>query len=164
MTSLVRPHAQPQLLLRGWSAKVHRPYEHGIEGPFVIARHGWYYFFYSGNKCCSYPPHYATMVARSRHATGPFQRLAATRPGLSSVILHRNDRWAGPGHNSVIHDEAGQDWMFYHAISTRHPYLPGGNKAVRRVMLSDRIVYRNGWPTIAHRSPSVGWQPAPVTR
>lgn len=164
MTSLVRPHAQPKLLLRGWSAKVRRPFEHGIEGPFVIARHGWYYLFYSGNRCCSYPPHYATMVARSRHVTGPFQRLAATRPGLGSVILRRNNRWAGPGHNTVIRDEAGQDWMFYHAIANRRPYLPGGNKAVRRVLLTDRIVYRNGWPSIARRSPSVGWKPAPVTR
>jgi arabinan endo-1,5-alpha-L-arabinosidase len=164
MISLVRPHAQPKLLLRGWSAKVRRPYEHGIEGPFVITRHGWYYLFYSGNNCCSYPPHYATMVARSRHATGPFQRLAATRPGLSSVILHGNDRWAGPGHNSVIRDDAGHDWMFYHAIDNRHPYLPGGNQYVRRVMLMDRIVYRNGWPTLVRSSPSVSWKPGPVTR
>ena len=132
LTRLVHPHGQPKLLLRGWSAKVHRPYEHGIEGPFVIRHAGWYYLFYSGDNCCSYPPHYATMVARSRHATGPYTRLASTRPGKSSVILHSNKRWAGPGHNSVIRDRAGHDWIVYHAISRHNPYLPGGNQAVRR--------------------------------
>jgi arabinan endo-1,5-alpha-L-arabinosidase len=164
LTRLVHPHAAPKLLLRGWSAKVHRPYEHGIEGPFVTARRGWYYLFYSGDNCCSYPPHYATMVARSRSATGPYRRLAATRPGLSSVILHSNRRWAGPGHVSVIRDSAGHDWLVHHAIDTTHPYLPGGDKAVRRPMLIERIVYRHGWPAIAGRSPATGVHPGPVTR
>jgi arabinan endo-1,5-alpha-L-arabinosidase len=160
MTRLRAPHAGPRLLLRGWSSPVRRPYEHGIEGPFVAQHGGWYYLFYSGDNCCSYPPHYATMAARSRHAAGPFVRLAATRAGLSSVILHSNARWAGPGHVSVIRDRAGHDWLVHHAIDRRHPYLPDGG--VRRVMLIERIVYRHGWPTIAGASPAVGWRPAPV--
>jgi arabinan endo-1,5-alpha-L-arabinosidase len=164
LTKLVAPHGQPTTLLRGWSSQVHRPFEHGIEGPFVVLHDGWYYLFYSGNITYQYPPHYATMVARSRSATGPFQRLAATRPGLSSVMLHSNRRWKGPGHNSVIRDEAGHDWMFFHAIDSRHPYLPGGDESVRRPMLMDRIVYKNGWPTVAGNSPAMRWSPAPVTR
>lgn len=164
LTELAAPDDEPKLLLRGWSAPIHRPYEHGIEGPFVRLHNGWYYLFYSGNKCCSYPPHYATMVARSRSATGPFQRLAATRPGLSSVILHSNSRWKGPGHISVIGDEAGHDWLVYHAIDSQHPYQRGTDRqAVRRPMLYDRIVYVKGWPTIADDSPSTEWLPAPVT-
>ena len=154
LTRLAHPEAEPKLLLRGWSARVKRPYEHGIEGPAVVARHGWFYLFYSGDNCCSYPPHYATMVARSRNANGPFQRLAATRPGLSSVILHSNRCWAGPGHNSVVRDAAGNDWFVYHAIDSGHRYLPGGDEAVRRPMLLDRIHYRHGWPTIHRDSPS----------
>jgi arabinan endo-1,5-alpha-L-arabinosidase len=164
MTTLAAPAASPKLLLRGWSSHIHRPYEHGIEGPFVVAHRGWYYLFYSGNNCCSYPPHYATMVARSRHSTGPFHRLETKRPGLSSVMLHSDRRWAGPGHNSVIRDRAGHDWMIFHAIDRTHPYHPGGNQAVRRVMLLDRIRYRHGWPTVAGDAPSIGWRPAPVTR
>jgi hypothetical protein len=34
---------------------------------------------------------------------------------------------------------------------------------VRRVMMIDRIVYRNGWPTIATNSPSTGPIPMPLT-
>jgi arabinan endo-1,5-alpha-L-arabinosidase len=162
LTHLARPQADPKLLLRGWSAEVHRPYEHGIEGPFVMRRHGWFYLFYSGNRCCSYPPHYATMVARSRHADGPFHRIAETRAGKSSAILHSNDRWAGPGHNSVIRDDAGHDWIIFHAIDRNRPYLPGTTDAVRRPMLISRLLYRNGWPMIAGDSPATGWQPGPV--
>ena len=60
----------------------------------------------------------------------------------------------------MIADRAGQDWLVYHAINRTDPYLPG-TRFVRRPMLIDRIVYRNGWPTVAHRSPSTSWQPAP---
>jgi arabinan endo-1,5-alpha-L-arabinosidase len=164
LNRLASPHAQPKLELRGWSEHVRRPYEHGVEGMFVTARHGWYYLFYSGDNCCSYPPHYAVMVARSHSATGPFHRLESTRPGLSSVIVHSNRRWAGPGHSSVIRDRAGHDWLVFHAIDTTHPYLPGGHQDVRRPMLMDRIIYRHGWPTVAGDSPSIGWKRAPVTR
>jgi arabinan endo-1,5-alpha-L-arabinosidase len=164
LTRLASPDAEPKLLLRGWSAPVQRPFEHGIEGPFVISRHGWYYLFYSGDNCCSYPPHYATMVARSRSATGPFRRFRSTTPRGSSVILHSNRRWAGPGHNSVIRDRAGHDWIVYHAIDRRQPYLPGSDENVRRVMMIDRIVYRHGWPRVVRNSPSTGRRPAPVTR
>jgi arabinan endo-1,5-alpha-L-arabinosidase len=163
LTRLAFPDREPQLLLRGWSSPVHRPYEHGIEGPFVVARHGWYYLFYSGDNCCSYPPHYATMVARARTATGPYRRFQSKSPRGSSVVLHSNQRWAGPGHNSVIRDEAGHDWLVYHAIDRTRPYLPGSDENVRRVMLIDRIVYRDGWPRIAGNSPSTGSRSAPRT-
>ncbi len=158
LTRLV-PHLQPKPLLR---KAVHQPYEKKIESPFVLARHGWYYLFYSGDRCCSYPPHYATMVARSRKASGPYQRLSATRPGPSSVILHSTRRFAGPGSNSVIRDRAGHDWIVYHAVDATHPRNPSG-RTVRRVMLIDRIIYRHGWPTIKNSSPSTKRVPAPTT-
>jgi arabinan endo-1,5-alpha-L-arabinosidase len=64
----------------------------------------------------------------------------------------------------VVRDRAGHDWMVFHAIDRRNPYHPGGNQAVRRVMLLDRIRYRHGWPTVAGDAPSIGSTPAPVTR
>jgi arabinan endo-1,5-alpha-L-arabinosidase len=139
-----------------------RPYEQNLESPFVTAHDGWYYLFYSGDKCCTYPPHYATMVARSHSAAGPYQRFSVTRPGASSVVLHSNQRFVGPGGSSVIRDRAGHAWMVYHAIDTGNRYNPGG-RVVRRVMMIDRIVYRNGWPSIATSSPSTGPTPMPVT-
>jgi arabinan endo-1,5-alpha-L-arabinosidase len=126
-------------------------YERLVEGAWVVYRRGWYYLFYSGDRCCGSSPTYAAMVARSKAATGPFEKLAAARDELSSVILQLDERWDAPGHNSVITDEAGNDWMVYHAIDTRQRYLDTGNpedQAVRRPMLIDRIEYRDGWPQV----------------
>jgi arabinan endo-1,5-alpha-L-arabinosidase len=52
---------------------------------------------------------------------------------------------------------AGQDWIFYHAIDTKNRLLEtsiGGDRDVRRIMLMDRLVYRNGWPQIEGGTPS----------
>jgi arabinan endo-1,5-alpha-L-arabinosidase len=132
--------------LLGWNSPVHRPYEHGIEGPFVIFHGGWYYLFYSGDNCCSFPPHYALMVARSRRPEGPFQRRGTAEHKLSSVILSDWGRWLGPGHCSVVRDTTGRWWVAYHAIDKRQPKLPSGD--VRRVMLIDRLDFKNGWPVV----------------
>jgi arabinan endo-1,5-alpha-L-arabinosidase len=126
-----------------------------------MKRDDWYYLFYSGNRCCEYPPHYATMVARSRNAGGPYHRLAEYRPGKSSVIMRDNKRWAGPGHNSVIRDDAGRDWIVFHAIDRNRPYFPGSGGAVQRPMLISRLVYRDGWPRVPTNSPAIRRHLAP---
>jgi arabinan endo-1,5-alpha-L-arabinosidase len=75
--------------------------------------------------------------------------------------------WIGPGHNSIITDDAGQDWIAYHAINVNKPYLQteiGGDRGVNRVMLIDRIVYRDGWPRIETGMPSNSKTPAPIVR
>ena len=129
-------------------------YENLIEGAWVVFRQGYYYLFYSGDNCCGDKAHYAVMVARSRHATGPFETLEQVKGIKNSVILARNDRWLAPGHNSIITDGAGQDWILYHAIDTADP-----NKG--RVMLLDPVHYQDGWPVITGGAPSLGEQPAP---
>jgi arabinan endo-1,5-alpha-L-arabinosidase len=129
-------------------------YENLIEGAWVVFRQGYYYLFYSGDNCCGDKAHYAVMVARSRHPTGPFETLEQVKGIKNSVILARNDRWLAPGHNSIITDGAGQDWILYHAIDTADP-----NKG--RVMLLDPVHYQDGWPHITGGVPSLGEQPAP---
>ena len=107
---------------------------------------------------------YAVMVARSRSATGPFEKKAdVTGEFGGSVILQQNDRWEGPGHNSVVRDEAGRDWIFYHAIDPEDRYNPG-TEAPKRPMLIDPIVYRSGWPEIEEESPSTTEQRGPPVR
>jgi arabinan endo-1,5-alpha-L-arabinosidase len=132
--------------LQGWSSPVRRPYEHGIEGPFVIYRDGWYYLFYSGDKCCELPPHYAVMVARSRDPRGPFQRFGSAMDKPSSVIVSDHGPWLGPGHSSLVQDRHGKTWIAFHAIDKRDPTLPTGD--VRRVMLLERLRFKNGWPVV----------------
>ncbi len=144
-----------RVVLEGWSASVVRPFEVGIEGPFVVLRDGWYYLFYSGDSCCEYPPHYAPLVVRARDPMGPFER----PPDGQLVLLRSNERWAGPGHNSVVRDDAGVPWFAYHAIDRRHPYLEDG--VVRRVMLIERLRFAGGWPAVGDGSPSTVSGPPP---
>lgn len=142
-------------------------YQRLIEGAWVIKRRGFYYLFYSGDNCCGDRAHYAVMVARSRSALGPFETLAHATGKSSSVILERNERFIAPGHNSVVTDDDGQDWIFYHAIDSRNRLLNnsiGGDRDVRRIMLMDQIVYRNGWPQIEGGTPSTTERRGPRSR
>ncbi|MBV8688007.1 MAG: family 43 glycosylhydrolase [Alphaproteobacteria bacterium] len=126
------------------------PYQRLVEGAWVVRRADWYYLFFSGDNCCGKDAHYAVMVARSRRATGPFQTLAAATGAPSSAILEANARWIAPGHNSVVTDARGRDWLVYHAVDSRRPRSkPGDGANSRRVMLLGRIAWRNGWPHVA---------------
>lgn len=142
-------------------------YQKLVEGSWVVRRQGWYYLFYSGDNCCGDKAHYAVQVARSRQATGPFETLAHATGQPSSAILVRNGRWLAPGHNSVVTDAAGHDWLAYHAISTGRQTFNGVQPTdARRVLLLDRLEYVAGWPQVVpnHGTPSVGPVPAPATR
>jgi len=140
-------------------------YQRLVEGAWVTERDGFYYLFFSGDNCCGDKAHYAVMVARSRSAEGPFETLASATGEPQSVILELNQRFIAPGHNSVIRDAAGDDWLIYHAIDATKRTTDAaiaGDRDVRRIMLMDRIVYRKGWPRVEWGSPSTLAKPAPV--
>jgi arabinan endo-1,5-alpha-L-arabinosidase len=140
-------------------------YQRLIEGAWVIRRGGFYYLFYSGDNCCGPKAHYAVMVARSRSATGPFETLAAATGAPNSVILERQGIWVAPGHNAIVQDTSGNDWILYHAVDSRRPRAkPTDDVNTRRVMLLDRIVWKNGWPQVEGKGPSTGPRPAPRLR
>lgn len=104
-----------------------------IEGVWVIKREDYYYLFYSGDNITV--DRYAVGVARATSPLGPFEK----NP-MNSILLH-NNRFTAPGHNSIIQDDAGQDWIIYHAIDRT-------NERLGRIMLIDRIDWKNGWPVI----------------
>jgi arabinan endo-1,5-alpha-L-arabinosidase len=128
------------------------PYGHLIEGSWVHYRAGWYYLFYSGDNCCGPDARYAVLVARSRHATGPYETLAQAT-GTAGTILTENDRWQAPGHNSLITDDHGEDWLLYHAIDRQQPTFDAINDEQgysRRVMLVNKVTYtEDGWPVVS---------------
>ncbi|MFD3002388.1 glycoside hydrolase family 43 protein [Pontibacter toksunensis] len=132
-------------------------YQNLVEGAWVRFRDGYYYLFYSGDNCCGDKAHYAVMVTRSKNATGPFKTLAEATGRENSLILERNEQWIARGYNSIVTDDAGQDWIIYHAIDANKL-----NKG--RVMLMDKIIYRDGWPQIETGTPSVSAQQAPVLK
>lgn len=123
-----------------------------IEGSWVHRRGDWYYLFYSGNNCCFPSPHYAVLVARSQHALGPYQTLGDAT-GTNGTILVENERWLAPGHNSVITDASGQDWLLCHAIDRQQPTFDAINDEqgyARRPMVLFRLDYSaEGWPEVS---------------
>jgi len=138
-----------------WPAQGRKAFPVLIEGSWVIRRGGYYYLFYSGDNCCGPKANYAVMVARSQSATGPFEK----KP--QPIILEKSARWIAPGHNSVVTDRNGQDWIVYHAVDVNRPReKPSDDLNTRRIMLIDRIEWRDGWPVIA--GPSDQPEPAPV--
>lgn len=145
-----RPGSESIVLVR---ADGKADYRRLVEGAWIVRRGGWYYLFYSGDNCCGKGVHYAVMVARSRSATGPFE----IRP---VPILVRDSRWIGPGHNSVIEDERGDSWIVYHAVDSSRPRTrPTDEINTRRVMLIDRLLWKDGWPVV--KGPTTGPQPLP---
>ena len=120
-----------------------------VEGSWMLRHRGYYYLFYSGDNCCGAKANYAVMIARSRNATGPFETLEHATGKPHSIILEKRGHWIAPGHNSVVTDRAGNDWIVYHAVDVRQPRVkPTDEINTRRVMLIDRIRWRNGWPVI----------------
>lgn len=124
-------------------------YQRLVEGAWVTRHSGYYYMFYSGDNCCGPKAHYAVMVARSRSATGPFETLAQATGAANSVILEADSRWIAPGHNAVIADRKGRQWIFYHAVDANRPRdKPGDDVNSRRVMLIDQLEWKDGWPRV----------------
>lgn len=159
--------SQPVELIKTIKDEKPDNYQRLIEGAWMTERGGYYYLFFSGDNCCGDKAHYAVMVARSKSATGPFETLSRATRKSNSAILERNERWIAPGHNSVVRDAAGHDWIFYHAIDSKNRFLKNdisGDRDVRRVMLMDRLVYRNGWPMIENGSPATTRRQGPQVR
>ena len=133
-----------------------------MEGAYMIRRGKWCYLFTSRGSCCEGARStYHVLVARSRTPLGKF----VGRKGESllahdfpNVILSgtADSLFVGTGHNSqIITDDAGQDWMYYHAFWRDNGYRG-------RVMNLDRIVWsRDGWPAFPGGHPTAE-QPYPV--
>jgi arabinan endo-1,5-alpha-L-arabinosidase len=130
------------------AADAEKAYRSLIEGAWMTHRDGWYYLYYSGDRCCGREPRYAVMVARARQPFGPFEDVQGDQ-GTSGAILEANEYWLAPGHNSIVSDAAGVDWIVYHAYDARR--FPDGDR--RRVMLIGRIEYREGLPHVAEHPP-----------
>ena len=132
-----------------WPNKVKDQFPVLVEGPWVIRRGEYYYMFYSGDNCCGPKANYAVMVARSKSATGPFETLQQANGTPHSIILQKAGYWVAPGHNSIVSDAKGVDWIVYHAVDARRPRQKATDDVnTRRVMLIDRIGWRNGWPYV----------------
>ncbi|MBU5443310.1 family 43 glycosylhydrolase [Paenibacillus sp. MSJ-34] len=142
----------------------------GYEAPYMIKRNGHYYFFGSMGTCCDGADStYRVAVGRAESLKGPY----LNREGGDLLYNEGNVMltgyfppepegapFVGPGHNAVITDDRGTDWIVYHAIDVNAPKV--GSGATRRPLMIDPIVWEDGWPTVADAKPSVGEREGPV--
>ncbi|WP_083847195.1 glycoside hydrolase family 43 protein [Deinococcus gobiensis] len=119
-----------------------------IEAPTLYRRGDFYYLLYSAGPFDS--DLYAVGYAVARKVTGPYRK-AAENP-----ILVSKGEVAGPGHQSVVTDAAGQTWLAYHAWTQGQI---GDDRGYRSMRL-DRISFRDG--AVKVQGPTLTPQPAPA--
>ena len=135
----------------------------GVEAPYVLRRDGRYYLFGSRGRCCAgAESSYRVVVGRSDSLRGPYRNRAgeSLSDATGSVVVRGSERFAGPGHNAVARDDAGNEWLVYHAYERGNPWI---GETPRRVLLLDPLRWRRGWPLVENRIPSVR-APRPVIR
>jgi arabinan endo-1,5-alpha-L-arabinosidase len=139
------------------------------EGAYVVRHGDFYYLFASSANCCAGPATgYSVSVGRSRSPLGPFVdargvSLTASQAGGTPVLTQNGNRGIGAGHNGMVTDLSGQDYLVYHAIDRSQPYLDAPYGINRRPMLIDRLDWIDEWPVVrAGAGPSDTPQAAPV--
>ncbi len=143
----------------------------GYEAPYMIKRGQYFYFFGSAGACCEGADStYRVGVARAESIKGPYLNKAG-----DDILYHEGDtilsgyfpgtetdKFVGPGHNSVLADDNGTDWIVYHAIDVNYPKF--GHGASRRPLLIDELVWKGGWPEVEGGVPSLEAKAGPVFR
>lgn len=121
------------------------------EGVYIHKRNGYYYMFASIGSCCEgLNSTYTTVVGRSDNLFGPYldKQGRSMTENYHEVIIQKNQKFVGTGHNSeIVQDKAGQDWIFYHAVSVEKPK--------GRVLMLDQVGWENDWPSIEGGTPSL---------
>jgi beta-xylosidase len=140
----LKVQGEPKALIyntEGWEGNL-------IEAPTVYRRGDKYLLFFSaadyGNDT------YGVGYAYGSSPMGPFTKW--TR----NPVLKSAGRVAGPGHQCIVTDEAGQPWMVYHAWEAGNTGYPNGQRTLR----IDRITFKDGVPSVI---PTTTRQTAPTT-
>ena len=92
-----------------------------IEAPYLIEHDGKYYLFVSFDQCCKgVQSTYRTMVGRADRVTGPYvdDQGKPMLEGGAMQVLAGQDRWKGPGHNSILQTAVG-DFLVHHTYDAR---------------------------------------------
>jgi arabinan endo-1,5-alpha-L-arabinosidase len=93
------------------------PNYEAIEAPFIVHHGDYYYLFVSWDLCCrGTKSTYRTMVGRSREVTGPYVDSNGEKmmDGAATPLLSANQKWLGPGGESILMQKDG-DIIVFHA-------------------------------------------------
>jgi len=113
-----------------------------IEAPFIVHHGPYYYLFVSYDLCCrGTKSTYRTMVGRASEVTGPYVDAQGRKmsDGGASPLLQANQKWLGPGGESILLAEDG-DVIVYHAYDAK--------TGVPSLQIST-LTWTDGWPHAA---------------
>jgi arabinan endo-1,5-alpha-L-arabinosidase len=109
-----------------------------IEAPFIVYRNGYYYLFASIDTCCQgVNSTYKIIFGRSTSITGTYYDKSGVsmRNGGGTLFDAGNDRWKGPGGQSLLGTEA----IAHHAYDAQ-------NNGAATLMIKNLYWDANGWP------------------
>ncbi len=125
------------------------------EATVLHKRDGWYYLILSTGDY-SKGGTYRLVAGRSKSIFGPY----VDRNGNDMMSVHHelilkgDGNFSSPGHCSrIITDDAGQDWILYHAYRNDMDY---------RCLMLDKVEWIDGWPVVAGMKPTTSSVIKPV--
>ncbi len=127
----------------------------GYEAPYIQHKDGYYYLYTSAGNCCTgAATDYRVYVGRSENLLGPYVDSSGTDmlDEGGDLILSKNLSWIGPGHVTIVTDDAGTEWVMYHAAPASAPRLGAGPQ--NREGMIDKLSWVDGWPRIGDGTPS----------
>ena len=126
------------------------------EGSYIFKKDGYYYYMGSSGTCCEGANStYNVRVARSDNILGPYRdsegydlKLSYGTSTYGDMVVYSkksNTDVKGPGHNSILVDDAGNYWFFAHA------YISTDNYATRHLMMDKLLWDENDMPYLDGR-------------
>lgn len=121
------------------------------EGSYIFKKGNKYYYMGSTGSCCNGASStYNVRVAVSDNILGPYKdsdgfniRLSSGTTTYGDIVVYSkasNLDVKGPGHNSILVDDAGNYWIYAHA------YLSTDNYATRHLMMDKLLWDENDMP------------------
>lgn len=123
------------------------------EGSYIFKKDGYYYYMGSTGTCCNGASStYNVRVARSTNILGPYIdsdkyniKMSSGTTTYGDIVVYSkasNIDVKGPGHNSILVDDAGNYWIYAHA------YLSTDNYATRHLMMDKLEWSDKGFPYV----------------
>jgi beta-xylosidase len=126
------------------------------EGGYIMRKDDYYYYFGSAGTCCEGKDStYRVYVGRSKDIAGPYfdKRNRPLTMSGSGTTCGELVLWAGSGsdrdvvgvgHNSVLVDDAGDWWIYYHGYSKQDTFGT-------RHLFMDKLVFDDkGFPYVSY--------------
>jgi arabinan endo-1,5-alpha-L-arabinosidase len=114
-----------------------------VEAPFIVHHGGYYYLFVSWDLCCrGTKSTYRTVVGRAKQVAGPYldKDGKSMAEGGGSELLTANQRWLGPGGESILMQPGGDDLIVFHAYDA---------KTGKPALQISTITWTGDWPHAA---------------